>query len=306
MQRPLPIALTCGDPAGIGPELVARILREEPAWGERVCPIGPPEWLEAIGFKGLPCAGPLDPGNPSEAGARCAWAALEAAAQGCRAGRFSAVVTGPVSKEQLKQVGFPFPGQTEFFAHAWAGMPSMAFAGRELKVVLATWHEPLAAIPARFRKSPELLDRAVLRAHEWMRKEGHREPRVAVCGLNPHAGEAGLLGSEEHDVLDPRLEVLRSLYPGLSRCLPADTVFHRLREGEFDVAVALYHDQGLIPVKTLEFHSAVNLTLGLDFLRTSPDHGTAFALAGKDLARTGSFRNALELAWRSVSRQRKG
>ena len=207
-------------------------------------------------------------------------------------------MTGPVSKEWLQAVGYPFPGQTEFFADAWGGSPSMAFAGRELRVVLATWHEPLQAIPGRFRKVPDLLDRAVIRAAEWGQREGHAEPRIAVCGLNPHAGEAGLLGDEEKDILNPRLNVLRKLYPGISECLPADTVFHRMREGEFDIIVALYHDQGLIPVKTLEFHCAVNLTLGLPFIRTSPDHGTAFSIAGKGIAQTGSFENAVDLAWK--------
>lgn len=293
------MAVTCGDPAGIGPELIARWMATHPEQARDVCPIGPTSWLQGLPGEGLATAsgdGAVTPGTPTEEGARAAWEAMEIAAHGCREGRFKAVVTGPVSKEQLRKVGFEWPGQTEFFAARWGGQPTMAFAGQRLKVVLATWHEPLLAIPARFRRKPDLLDHAVLQAVHWMQREGHPEPRVAVCGLNPHAGEAGLLGEEERDLLDPRLDVLRKSHPGLSPCLPADTVFYRLLEGEFDVAVALYHDQGLIPVKTMEFHSAVNLTLGLPYTRTSPDHGTAFGIAGKGIARPDSLNRAIELA----------
>lgn len=301
MPSALPIALTCGDPAGVGPEIIARWIRQDPDRRTLVCPVGPAPWLEELGMEGVPCPSGnrlFAPGQPDEQGAKVAWEAMEIAARGCQEGRFAAVVTAPVSKAQLQAVGYPFAGQTEFFAHAWGGVPSMAFAGKELKVVLATWHEPLAGICGRFRREPDLLDRAVIHAVEWGQRDGLTEPRIAVCGLNPHAGEGGLLGNEEREVLNPRLEVLRRLYPGLSECLPADTVFHRLRQGEFDLAVALYHDQGLIPVKTLEFHTAVNLTLGLPHIRTSPDHGTAFSLAGKGIARTESFAHAVELAAR--------
>ena len=296
-----PIALTCGDPAGVGPEIIAKWLKDNPDWAPLVCPVGPEPWLESLGIGGLSTPTParlFAPGTPTKEGAKVAWDALQLAATGCVEGRYSAVVTGPVGKEQLQAIGYPYPGQTEFFADVWGGVPSMAFAGKELKVVLATWHEPLASIPERLRKEPDLLDRAVIHAVEWMEREGITSPRIAICGLNPHAGEGGILGTEEKEILNPRLDVLRRLYPGLSPCLPADTVFYRMREGEFDVAVALYHDQGLIPVKTLEFHSAVNVTLGLKYIRTSPDHGTAFSIAGKGIARTGSFAHAVELAAR--------
>ena len=301
MPAQLPIALTCGDPSGVGPEIIARWLSENPDLAPKVAPVGPEAWVNSLGIEGVVTPGQhsiFEPGKPTREGAKVAWDALKLAAAGCSEGRFSAVVTGPVGKEQLQDIGYPFPGQTEFFADAWGGVPSMAFAGKELKVVLATWHEPLSAIPGLLQKSPDLLDRAVIHAVEWIQREGIKEPRVAVCGLNPHAGEGGMLGMEERDLLNPRLEILRRLYPGVTDCLPADTVFHRMREKEFDAAVALYHDQGLIPVKTLEFHSAVNVTLGLDFVRTSPDHGTAFAIAGKGIARTGSFTQAVELAMR--------
>ena len=295
-----PIALTCGDPAGVGPEIIASWLKDNPDWRNRVWPIGEEAWLDSLGCRGTICECARDaavPGKPTANGSRIAWEALTIAAKGCNEGQFSAVVTGPVSKEHLQAIGYPFPGQTEFFADAWGGSPSMAFAGKELKVVLATWHEPLESIHKRFQDNPDLLDNAVHKAGDWADLEGIKNPRIAVCGLNPHAGEGGLLGKEERDILNPRLIELRKRYPHLTLCLPADTVFHRQREGEFDYVVALYHDQGLIPVKTLEFHHAVNVTLGLKHIRTSPDHGTAFAIAGKGMAQTGSFAHAAELAY---------
>lgn len=303
MKTAKPLALTCGDPAGVGPEIISRWLADNPDWSNRVHAIGPPDWLASLPCRGTPCEcsrEPLSPGKPTANGARVAWEALTIAARGCDSGKFSAVVTGPVSKERLQSIGFPFPGQTEFFAQAWNGTPTMAFAGKELKVVLATWHEPLSDIPGRFHRDPTLLKRAVERASEWAALEGKRHPRIAVCGLNPHAGEGGLLGTEEKHILNPALEEMRRTIPGLTACLPADTVFHRQREGEFDYVVALYHDQALIPVKTLEFHSAVNITLGLRHMRTSPDHGTAFDIAGKNRARHDSFAHAVELAARYV------
>lgn len=302
-MKPPPLAITCGDPAGVGPELVRRFLLENPREGSELVPLGPLSWLESLPVQGIPCDSEapvrMIPGQPTAAGALCAWKALQLAAEGCADGRFRGVVTAPVSKEQLQAVGYPFPGQTEFFGEVWRGMPSMAFSGERLRVVLATWHEPLRDIPDRLRKEPDLLRRAVRATVEWGRRERLPYPRIAVCGLNPHAGEGGLLGSEESEFLDPLLHRLREETAAeISDCLPADTVFHRHLEGEFDFVIALYHDQGLIPVKTMEFHSAVNLTLGLPFVRTSPDHGTAFGLAGKGTARIDSLAHAVRLALR--------
>jgi 4-hydroxythreonine-4-phosphate dehydrogenase len=172
----------------------------------------------------------------------------------------------------------------------------MAFVGERLKLALATWHIPLMEVSAAL--TDECLGRAVERAVHLARAYGAREPRIAVCGLNPHAGEGGMMGKEERDRLDPAIDRMRRRLPGLSRCLPPDTVFHRLLAGEFDAAVALYHDQGLGPLKTLEFDSAVNVTLGLAHVRTSPDHGTAFGIAGKGLASEKSFANAVRVAQR--------
>lgn len=308
MSRPL--ALTCGDPAGVGPEIVAAWLAAHPAEGREVAVIGPARWLStlpvaaerrvAVGLEDFAAA----PGRPTAEGALVAWAALERAAAGCRDGEFDGVVTGPVSKEELVRIGYPFPGQTEFFAERWGGEPTMAFCGGRMRVVLLTWHLPLREVPVQL--TPAGFARAVRAADALARAEGVAAPRIGVCGLNPHAGEAGLLGTEERDVIDPILDGLRAAYPGLSRAQPGDTLFARHLRGEFDVAIALYHDQGLGPLKTVDFDEAVNVTLGLPFVRTSPDHGTAFALAGRGQARTTSFANAVAVARRLVAARREG
>ncbi len=297
----LPLAITCGDPAGVGPEVIAQALRADAFGGSDCVLIGPSGWAAPLADElGITCEAVgaddfvLEPGVPSPEGAAVALAAMDRAAAGCREGRFGGVVTGPVSKHWLKQVGFKHPGQTEFFAEAWGGAPTMAFVGRELRVVLATWHIPLREVSAAL--TAECLEQAVRRAYALGQAYGATEPRIGVCGLNPHAGEGGILGEEERDVLDPALDGLRGEMPGLSKCLPGDTVFFRQRRGEFDVVVAAYHDQGLAAVKTLEFDAAVNVTLGLPFVRTSPDHGTAFDIAGQGQADAGSFVAALAVA----------
>lgn len=298
-KRP-PIALTCGDPAGVGPEIIERWLHEHPDFRSEVVLLGPSAWCQQLArLYAVQClaVGDVDfsglPGQPSVAGASIAFSAMEEAAQGCLLGRFRGVVTGPVSKHWLKQIGYEWPGQTEYFASAWGGEPSMAFVGQRLKVVLATWHLPLRAVSDAL--DADCLEKAVLRANELGRRLGYEQPRIGVCGLNPHAGEGGILGLEEVQILNPCLDRLRANIPGLSTCLPGDTVFHRQIQGDFDVVVAAYHDQGLAAVKTLEFDTAVNLTLGLPFLRASPDHGTAFDIAGKGVADVGSFAAAVSL-----------
>ena len=297
----LPLAITCGDPAGIGPEVIAAALRSESVRGQDYVLIGAANWAEPLAAE-LGCAfkavGPVDLqvvlGQPSRATAEVALEALQTAAQGCVDGRFRGVVSGPVSKYWLQQVGFRQPGQTEFFAEVWGGEPSMGFVGNELRVVLATWHIPLREVAAAL--TAKCLELAVRRAYALAKSFGVEAPRIGVCGLNPHAGEGGILGVEERDVLDPTLDRLRVEIPGLSACLPGDTVFFRQRRGDFDVVVAAYHDQGLAAVKTLEFDTAVNVTLGLPYVRTSPDHGTAFDIAGQGLADSGSFAAALSVA----------
>jgi 4-hydroxythreonine-4-phosphate dehydrogenase len=305
------LAITCGDPAGVGPEIVAAWLAAHPEQAADVAAIGPARWLATLDARATKIAvGPesflATPGRPTEAGAEVAWAALERAAAGCAQGEFAGVVTGPVSKEWLARVGYTFPGQTEFFAARWGGEPVMAFCGGKLRVVLATWHVPLHEV-ARLL-GPNLLKRTIAAASELVRAELRRGaetppyiPRIGVCGLNPHAGEGGLIGYEERDLLNPALDHLRREFPGVSRCEPGDTLFARALRGEFDIVVALYHDQGLAPLKVIDFDEAVNVTLGLPHVRTSPDHGTAFGIAGKGVARTTSFANAVTVARRLIN-----
>jgi 4-hydroxythreonine-4-phosphate dehydrogenase len=295
------LAITCGDPSGVGPEIIASWLATERAGLEDVTVIGPARWLESLpdAVKKLPVG--LDdfvatPGKPDGDGALVAWAAMERAANGCVAGEFDAVVTAPVSKERLAAIGYPFPGQTEFFGARWGGEPVMCFCGGKLRVALATWHAPLCEVPQLL--GPVLLRRTIAAADAIARADGIGQPRIGVCGLNPHAGEGGLLGTEERDFIDPALARLRADFPGVSSCQPADTLFGRALRGEFDVVVALYHDQGLAPLKVVDFEDSVNVTMGLPFVRTSPDHGTAFGLAGRGKASHRSFANAVAVARR--------
>jgi len=305
------IAFTCGDPAGVGPDVILDWLKKNPAAAADVAVIGARRWLENAELHG---AEPVDvggadfratPGNPTVAGAKLAWDALERAAAGTRAGEFAAVVTGPVSKEWLQKAGYPFPGQTEFFAERWGGDATMAFCGGKLQVALLTWHIPLREVPAHLTQSE--LKRTVAAVDELARATATSSeiaalgPRIGVCGLNPHAGEAGLLGDEEIKTIDPILDELRKTYPRLSRTQPADTIFARQLRGEFDAIVALYHDQGLAPLKTVDFDESVNVTLGLPFVRTSPDHGTAFGIAGKGVASSTSFSNAVKVAQQLIA-----
>jgi 4-hydroxythreonine-4-phosphate dehydrogenase len=325
------LAITCGDPAGVGPEIVAAWLAANPADAQEVALVGPARWLDSLpeAAEKIPVGLPefeATPGRPDGEGSLVAWAALERAAEGCRAGSFAGVVTGPVSKGRLASIGWQFPGQTEFFAARWGGNPVMAFCGGRLRVVLLTWHIPLRAVGAELNL--ENFTRAICAADELVRADefvavppGWNDPgmapsagmrvsggeparpagkpvRIGVCGLNPHAGEEGLIGREEVETINPILDSLRLRFPGLSRAEPGDTLFARQLRGEFDVAVALYHDQGLAPLKTVDFDESVNVTLNLPFVRTSPDHGTAFSIAGRGRANARSFANAVAVARR--------
>ena len=287
----------------MGPEIIASWLAAEPGGAAEVAVIGPAPWLATLPAATTkiavgPAAFAAKPGEPNDEGARVAWAAMERAAAGCPSGEFCGVVTGPVSKATLAAVGYGFPGQTEFFAAKWGGDPVMGFCGGRLRVVLATWHLPLHEVARHL--GPHLLHRTIAAGDALARADGIAAPRIGVCGLNPHAGEGGLLGYEERDLLDPALRQLRAKFPGLSSCQPGDTLFARALRGEFDVVVALYHDQGLAPLKVLDFDEAVNVTLGLPFVRTSPDHGTAFGIAGQGKASPRSFANAVTVARRLI------
>jgi len=292
----LPIAVTCGDPAGVGPELLASWLQAHPAQAASVVPIGPADWIAQLG-QGL-AVGPKDfvtrSGQPDDAGQLIAIEAMELAARGATGGRFAAVVTGPVNKKGLAGVGYVFPGQTEFFASRWSGEPVMAFAGGKMTVGLVTWHIPLAKVPRAVTGAA--VRRTVLALIALRTKLGDRRPRIAVCGLNPHAGEGGLLGKEDDAVIRPAVEALRAEGHDVVGPLPGDTVFHRHLQGEFAAVAAIYHDQGLAPLKAVDFSTSANLSLGLKHVRTSPDHGTAYELAGQGKADRGSFDSAMRLA----------
>lgn len=300
------IVITCGDPAGIGPEIIHDWWMNHADERKSVAIIGPQQWLST--FEGAHSAQliaignasfNLTPGIPTEEGARIAFEALALARMGCAEGIYQGVVTAPVSKEWLKKVGFDYPGQTEYFSKAGGRNPVMAFVGEKMVVSLATSHIPLEALMDTL--DPVVLYRTICETYELLRSLGVATPRIAVCGLNPHAGENGLLGSEEKEWINPVLDKVRPLFSGLSNALPADTVFYRHLRGEFDAVVALYHDQGLAPLKTVEFDTAVNVTLGLPFVRTSPTHGTAFDIAGKGLASGNSFAKAVALARKLIS-----
>ena len=281
------IGITLGDAAGLGPEIVAAALRSgklDPGFAYRV-----------IGE-----SADVQPGQPTPATARAARAALEESARLALAGEIAAVVTGPVHKARMQAEGFAFPGQTEFFA-ARAGVKNfaMCLTGGALTVALVTAHVPLRAV-AGLLSAGEIVRVGKLLA-AFLTKRLGRVPRIAVAGLNPHAGESGALGREEIEIIAPAI-ILLTNHP--SPITPAtftgpvspDTVFHRAVAGEFDGVLCMYHDQGIIPLKLHAFHSGVNVTLGLPFARTSPDHGTAFELAGKNLARPDSMIAALRLA----------
>ena len=279
------VGITLGDPAGIGPEIVTLACRR---LGQQI-PLYP------IGSQ----AG-IRPGFPTLTGARQARMALEESVRLLRAGDLQAVVNGPVSKEWLHRAGFKFPGQTEFYARRFGlgnGDVTMCMVGPRLRVALATSHVSLEGAIRQLR-AREII-RAGIHLELLLRKLGIRRPKIAVCGLNPHAGEGGLFGKEDLRIVRPAVRELgRKIRGPVCGPEPADTVFRRSFEGEFDGVVALYHDQGLIPAKLLDFDRTVNVTMGLPVVRCSPDHGTAFALAGKRQAKPDSMIEAVRLAAR--------
>ena len=276
------IGLVAGDPAGVGPELLAEALRHPP---------------EGVILTVVGDASARTPAHPDRAGSERAVAALEEAARRALSGELAAVVTGPVSKKHLHEAGFAFPGQTEFFA-ARAGVEdfAMLLTGGPLTVALVTAHVPLKEV-ASLLTTAEIVRVGGLLAR-FLRRRGIASPRIAVAGVNPHAGEQGDLGDEEGRLIVPAIPLLEAASPGVSFSGPfsPDTVFWRAANGEFDAILCMYHDQGLIPLKLLGFHDGVNVTLGLPFVRTSPDHGTAYELAGTGKARPDSFLSAVRLA----------
>lgn len=277
------ILITLGDPAGIGPEVVAQALVN----------LSLPVDIEVI-VLGDRSAGIL--GKPTSISAAAALAALDEAVRQLKLGQADAVVTGPVSKESLQALGFPFPGQTEYFAHAFGVVDyGMLLTGKTLTVGLATIHEPLSQI-GNLLTAERIFQIGKLTA-EFLIRRGILNPRIAVAGLNPHAGERGAFGDEEIRVIVPAIAQLNALNSAhfYGPAVP-DAIFRDAALGKFDAVLAMYHDQGLIPLKLLDFDSAVNVTLGLPKPRTSPDHGTAYSIAGKNLADPSSMMAAIRLA----------
>ena len=278
--RPV-LGLTTGDPAGIGPEVITRCLAD-------------PELPGGVDFRLIGREGRHTPGKPTPASAQVAWDALEESARLLQDGTIQAVVTGPVHKASLHALGFPFPGQTEFFAaRAGVGNFAMCLTGGPLTVALATAHLPLREVPHLLRT--EEIIRVGKLLHAFLQRRLGRAPRIAVAGLNPHAGENGQFGHEEKNLIAPAVVQLAREGDFTGPHSP-DTVFHRAAHGVFDGVLCMYHDQGLIPLKLLAFDTGVNVTLGLPHPRTSPDHGTAFDLAGTGRANHRSMLAAIHLA----------
>ncbi len=325
-----PLALSVGDPSGIGPETAIA------AWSRRKTDgvpafylLADPTLIEArarlIGTAAAitrtapaDAAGVFDhalpvvplaarfsdtPGEPDTANAAGIVEAIDRAVDDCFAGQATAVVTCPIAKKPLYDAGFRFPGHTEYLAHlafrrtGIEAMPVMLLAGPDLRTVPVTIHIPLAEVPKAL--SVDLVAETIRITDTDLRSRfGLAKPRIAVSGLNPHAGEGGAMGAEDDNIVRPAIERLRAEGIDAFGPLPADTMFHPRARAGYDVAVCMYHDQALIPAKTLAFDEGVNVTLGLPFIRTSPDHGTAFDIAGKGIARPDSLIAALKLARR--------
>lgn len=321
-----PLAVSLGDPAGVGPELIAAAWAERSALGLApfvvaggahvlasaaaarglavpVQAIEDPRDAAAVFATALPVLadggdGRYTPGQPDMEGAALALHSLELATSLALSGAASGVVTAPVSKSALAEVGFAFPGQTEFLAHACGVAEDdavMLLAGPSLKAVPLTIHVAIAEVAALITQDL-ILRRARVIDRALRRDFGLTNPRIAVAGLNPHAGEKGRMGVEEREVIGPAIAALVAEGITATGPHPADTMFAPHKRGSYDVALAMYHDQALVPLKTLDFDEGVNMTLGLPIVRTSPDHGTAFDIAGQGLANPASLVAAIRMA----------
>jgi 4-hydroxythreonine-4-phosphate dehydrogenase len=332
-----PLALTMGDPAGIGPDITlalwsarhrlslppflfigdAAVLRARAgALGLDVALVAAqPETAEAIFAEAIPvlasdCAVPVVAGAPDSRNATAITGAIETAVALTMAGRTAAVVTNPIAKAVLYDAGFGFPGHTEFLADLAAKaaggdapLPVMLLAGPKLRAVPVTIHIPLKDVPAALSEDL-IVETAVITERDLRQRFGIAHPRLAIAGLNPHAGEGGALGLEDDGIVRPAVERLTAAGIAAVGPLPADTMFHEAARATYDVALCMYHDQALIPAKALGFDDSVNATLGLPFIRTSPDHGTAFAIAGKGIAKPDSLLAALRLAAELAAHER--
>lgn len=284
MTSPRPIALTMGDPAGIGPEIAAAAM----AALEGRIPI------RFIAERAALAA--AIPGRPDRANAAAVIRSIERGVELVRAGECAALVTNPIAKKVLIDDGFGFPGHTEFLGHL-TGAPRavMMLAVEGLRVVPVTVHTPLASVPGLLTEDL-IVETARITAAALARDFGIASPRLALAGLNPHAGEGGAMGREEDSVIKPAIARLQAEGLTVTGPHPADTMFHPAARARYDAALCMYHDQALIPLKTIDFERGVNVTLGLPIIRTSPDHGTAFDIAGKGIASPASLIAAIELA----------
>jgi 4-hydroxythreonine-4-phosphate dehydrogenase len=321
----LPLALTLGEPAGIGPDLTLKL------WAEREARNLPPFFLvadpafvaarakqlsldiplaecapedaasrfsSALPLVAIPERAGAEPGKPDDLSAVAARGSIDRAVQLVQQGKAAAIVTNPIAKHVMQAGGFAFPGHTEYLAHlSGAPRPVMLIWSEELAVVPVTIHIPLRDVSAAL--TPELIaETARIAAHDYRSRFGIADPRIAVCGLNPHAGEEGTIGREDLDVIAPAIRKLRMEGIAVTGPHSADSLFHAEARKRYDLVLGMYHDQVLAPVKALAFERAVNATLGLPFVRTSPDHGTAFDLAGSGKADPSSLEAAIRLAAR--------
>ena len=324
-NKNLPIVITCGDPAGVGPEVAVsawKALKDEIP----LCILIDPDFLpQNINIKILDQAPLLSdveknvltvirhkfaehrvPGKPNPENAEAIITAVERGVHFIKNGQCSAICTMPISKSILKDgTNFPFPGHTEYLAHLdGKNNYGMMLVNKYLRVVPATIHIPIKDITKYLTE--ELIEKTIKTTHqELMSRFSISNPSIWISGLNPHAGESGAIGDEEQKFIIPVIRKLQSEGYNLVGPVSADTMFYRKKRRRFDAAICMYHDQALIPIKTLDFHSSVNLTIGLSFIRTSPDHGTAFDIAGKNLANPTSTIEALKLAWNLSKREQK-
>jgi 4-hydroxythreonine-4-phosphate dehydrogenase len=334
-QPALPLALSIGDPAGIGPDITLQVWRareknslvpflvfgDVEALRDRASLLGldvaiavvetPGEALgifdRALPVRAVPCEAAVEPGRPDARNGPAIISSIEIATDAVATGAASALVTNPIAKSVLYAAGFRHPGHTEFLAelagryapgHAWQSV--MMLAADELRVVPLTIHVPLSTVPASITHAL-IADTARILHHALIQDFGIERPRLAVAGLNPHAGENGTMGTEDRDVIAPAVAALAAEGIDISGPFSADTMFHAAARARYDAAIAMYHDQALIPLKTLAFDSGVNVTLGLPFVRTSPDHGTAFDIAGSGKASPASLLAAMQMAARMAS-----
>lgn len=320
MSRHAKLAITMGDPAGIGPEIIVKLFDKNPpedcvVYGDvrqierAVEQIGSDLRVQQVSHADekrvglaipvLQACDPLDAETPigqcSAPAGKAAYQCVQKAISDALGGQVAGLVTAPLNKKAIEMAGFDFPGHTEILSHRCGDVPvAMMLANEDIRTVLVTIHIPLSAVSQALTVQAEL--QAIQLAHQGCMSLGVKHPRIAVAGLNPHAGESGKFGDEEARIIEPAIDAAKAQGMDVSGPWPGDTVFGRARQGEFDVVVAQYHDQGLIPVKYLGLDQGVNITIGLPFVRTSVDHGTAFDIAGRGTASQASLQQAVQMA----------